>query len=98
MSEELLTVKQAHDEKPEFSEQKINFAIREGTLKAKRIGTKNYFTRSAWNEYLGIPSNDESIKKDLRIKELEGQLKAYEIKIRAFETLATSLKGLIGDV
>jgi len=95
-NKELLTVKQAHKENPDFSEQKINFAIRQGLLKAKKLGTKYYFSRSAWNEYLGVPVENETLKKDLRIKELEGEVKEYRMKLEALKNIIHSINNIAG--
>ena len=94
--EELLTVKQVHEEYPDFSEQKINFAIRQKTLKAIKRGTKYYFTRSAWNEYIGIPSNDESIKKDLEISNLKNRITIYENQMKMLKSLIGTVSNLVG--
>lgn len=65
-------------------------------LKGTKVGKEWKVSYKSINDFLGINIDEESYKKDLYIKELEGKVKAYEIKIQAFETVATSLQGLIG--
>lgn len=65
-------------------------------LRGTKVGKEWRLDPKSIDEYLGIERSEEDYKKDLRIKELEGQVKAYEVKIRAFETLAITLQGLIG--
>lgn len=65
-------------------------------LKGTKIGKEWRVVSQSINDFLGINVDEESYKKDLYIKELEGKVKAYEIKIQAFEALAITLQGLIG--
>jgi hypothetical protein len=67
-------------------------------LKGTKIGKEWRVVSQSINEFLGINIDEESYKKDLYIKELEGKVKAYEIKIQSFEAIATTLQGLIGGV
>ena len=75
----------------------LNRAMTDKSIKLRgtKCGREWRLDPKSIDEYLGIERNEEDYKKDLRIKELEGQVKAYEIKIKAFETLAVSLQGLI---
>lgn len=66
-------------------------------LRGTKCGKEWRIDSKSVDEYLGIEVSEEDYKKDLYIKELEGKVKAYEIKIQAFETLAVTLQGLIGD-
>lgn len=65
-------------------------------LKGTKVGKEWRVNSKSINDFLGINVDEESYKKDLYIMELEGKVKAYEIKIQAFETLAVTLQGLIG--
>ena len=96
MREELLTVKMAVEEYPEFTTQKINFAIRQGALKAKKIGTKYYFTREALNQYLGIDNRDSGVEKDLEIARLKHEVEKYKSQITMFRDLLLTCKGILG--
>ena len=64
-------------------------------LKATKCGKEWRIEAKSVDEYLGIEVSKEDYKKNLYIKELEGKVKAYEIKIQAFETLAITLQGLL---
>ena len=66
-------------------------------LRGTKCGKEWRIDSKSVDEYLGLEVSKEDYKKDLYIKELEGKVKAYEIKIQAFETLAVTLQGLIGD-
>lgn len=46
-------------------------------------------------KYLGIETNDESLKKDLEIAELKGKIKSLETQIQAFKSVASSLNNII---
>ncbi|MBN1040086.1 DNA-binding protein [Clostridium botulinum] len=94
--EELLTTKKAHEEQPEIPTTSITLAIRQGKLKANKINGNYQFTRTEWNKYLGIETNDESLKKDLEIVELRGKIKSLETQISAFKSVASSLNNIIG--
>ncbi|MDC4241284.1 helix-turn-helix domain-containing protein [Clostridium tertium] len=65
-------------------------------LRGTKCGKEWRIDSKSVDEYLGIEVSKEDYKKDLYIKELEGKVKAYEIKINAFEALATTLQGLLG--
>jgi len=65
-------------------------------LRGTKCGKEWRIDAKSVDEYLGIEVSEEDYKKDLYIKELEGKVKAYEIKIQAFESLATTLQSLVG--
>lgn len=50
-------------------------------LKGTKMGKEWSIDPKSINEFLGINVDEESYKKDLYIKELEGKVKVYEIKI-----------------
>ncbi|WP_243184363.1 helix-turn-helix domain-containing protein [Clostridium beijerinckii] len=93
--EELLTPKKAHEEQPQIPITSITLAARQKKLKTSKINGNYYFTRTAWNEYLGIETNDERLKKDLEIAELKGKIKSLETQIQAFKSVASSLNHII---
>lgn len=64
-------------------------------LRVKKQGKEWIIEEKSINEYLGVELTEETYKKDLYIKELEGKLKACEIKLGAFETLVSSMQGLL---
>ncbi|MVX64941.1 hypothetical protein GKZ28_14695 [Clostridium chromiireducens] len=65
-------------------------------LRGNKVGKEWRIDPKSINDDLGINIDEESYKKDLYIKELEGRVKAYEIQINSFKTLASSLQQLIG--
>ncbi|MFW2490948.1 helix-turn-helix domain-containing protein [Clostridium chromiireducens] len=70
--------------------------IRKGKLKAIKSGTEYLIEKSEVDRYLGITTNDESLKKDLEIAELKGKVKSLETQIQAFKSVASSLNNIIG--
>ncbi|MBU5454537.1 MAG: helix-turn-helix domain-containing protein [Clostridiales bacterium] len=65
-------------------------------LKGVKVGKEWRVLNKSINDYLGIEVSEEDYKKDLYIKELEGKVRAYEIKLNAFEALAITLQNLLG--
>ncbi|MDU4479721.1 helix-turn-helix domain-containing protein [Clostridium sp.] len=65
-------------------------------LRGTKIGKEWRIDSKSINEYLGIEIDEKEYKKDLYIKELEGKVKALEIKIKSFKTVADSLNQIIG--
>lgn len=70
--------------------------IRKGKLKATKSGTEYLIEKSEVDRYLGITTNDESLKKDLEIAELKGKIRSLETQIQAFKSVASSLNNIIG--
>ncbi|BCZ49322.1 hypothetical protein psyc5s11_53890 [Clostridium gelidum] len=70
--------------------------IRKGKIKATKSGTEYLIEKSEVDRYLGIATNDESLKKDLEIAELKGKIKSLETKVQAFKSVASSLNNIIG--
>ena len=69
--------------------------IRTGKIKATKSGTEYLIEKSEVDRYLGIETNDESLKKDLEIAELKGKIKSYEMQLQAFKSVASSLSNII---
>lgn len=69
--------------------------IRTGKIKAKKCGTEYLIEKSEVDRYLGIQTNDESLRKDLEIAELKGKVKSLETQIQAFKSVASSLNNII---
>ena len=67
-------------------------------LKGTKCGKEWRIDRKSVNDYLGIEIDENNYKKDLYIKELEGKVKLYETKLQAFEVLAVTLQGLVGNI
>lgn len=65
-------------------------------LRGTKIGKEWRINPKSINDFLGINIDEESYKKDLYIKELEGKLKSLETQILAFKSVASSLNNIIG--
>ena len=87
MAEELLTTKKINEEYPQFSLQKLTFAIRNGQLKATKRGNTYFVTRKNLNLYLGIENSDEELQKNLEIEKLKNELKLKEQTILTLKNL-----------
>ncbi|NFN05144.1 helix-turn-helix domain-containing protein [Clostridium botulinum] len=70
--------------------------IRLGNIHATRSGTTLLITKEEIDRYLGIETNDQSLKKDLEIVQLKGKIKSLETQIQAFKSVASSLNNIIG--
>lgn len=70
--------------------------VREGKLNAKKNGREYLVTRVDLNRYLGIESNEDVLKKDLKIAQLEGVIKSYEMQFKAIKGMVSNLDNLIG--
>jgi DNA-binding Lrp family transcriptional regulator len=64
-------------------------------LKGTKVGKEWKVNSQSINDFLGINVDEESYKKDLYIKELEGKVKNLETKIQAFTQVASSLNNII---
>jgi len=73
----------------------VRSEIRKGKIKATKSGTEYLIEKSEIDRYLGIETNDESLKKDLEIAELKGKIKTLETQINAFKQVASSLNFII---
>ena len=74
----------------------IRNEIRSGRLKATKSGVEYLIDKKEGDRYLGIETSDESLKKDLEIEKLKGQVKSLQTKIEAFKSVANSLNNIIG--
>lgn len=70
--------------------------IRSGKIKAIKSGIEYLIEKKEVDRYLGITTDDESLKKDLEIVELRGKIKSLETQIQAFKSVASSLNSIIG--
>lgn len=71
-----------------FTRELLNRALIDKSIKLRgtKCGKEWRINLKSIDEYLGIERSEEDYKKDLRIKELKGQIKTYEVKVKAFET------------
>ena len=85
---------------PAYVTELLNRGQYDSTIKLKgtKCGKEWRIDRKSVNDYLGIEIDENNYKKDLYIKELEGKVKLYETKLQAFEVLAVTLQGLVGNI
>ena len=75
----------------------IREQIRLGNIKTTGKCGKNYLIpKREVDRLLGIETDDESLKKDLEIEKLKGQIKSLETQLQAFKSIAISLNNIIG--
>lgn len=94
------TVKEAAEKlgvTPEYVREILNRSQHDKSIKLKgtKIGKEWRVNSQSINDFLGINVDEESYKKDLYIKELEGKVKNLETKIQAFTQVASSLNNII---
>ncbi|NFO05301.1 helix-turn-helix domain-containing protein [Clostridium botulinum] len=82
----------------EYVRELLNRALVDKSIKLRgtKIGKEWRIDPKSVNDFLGINVDEESYKKDLYIKELEGKIKTYEVQVNSFKTLASTLQQLIG--
>jgi len=73
----------------------VTMLIRQGKLKAAKAGKEYLIEKAEVNRYLGIESNEDLLKKDIYIKELESQIKVYKIKLDTMENLLKSAASVL---
>lgn len=83
---------------PEYVREILNRSQHDKSIKLKgtKIGKEWRIISKSINDFLGINVDEESYKKDLYIKELEGKVKSLETQILAFKSIASSLNNVIG--
>lgn len=59
--------------------------LRRGELKGKKVGKEWIIKREEVDKYLGITTNEEELKRELYIKELESKVKHYEFVLEAIK-------------
>lgn len=75
----------------------IREQIRLGNIKTTGKCGKNYLIpKREVDRILGIETDDESLKKDLEIAKLKGQITTLETKLQAFKSIAISLNNIVG--
>ncbi|WP_252234773.1 excisionase family DNA-binding protein [Clostridium sp. ZS1] len=82
----------------EYVRELLNRALVDKSIKLRgtKVGKEWRIDPKSVNDLLGINVDEESYKKDLYIKELEGKIKTYEVQVNSFKTLASTLQQLIG--
>lgn len=69
--------------------------IRQGKITGVKSGKEYLITRQELNKYLGIETDDRTLKKDLYIKELEGKVENYELRINTLKRLLVTLENVV---
>lgn len=73
----------------------VTSEIRKGKIKAVKSGGEYLISRRDLNTYLGIESEDELLRKDLIIKELQAKIQSYEVKFNAFKGMLSTMKNMV---
>ncbi len=73
----------------------ITSEIRKGKLKAVKSGGEYLISRRDLNTYLGIESEDELLRKDLIIKDLQIRLQNYEVKFQALKGMLNTIENMV---
>lgn len=77
---------------------RLTLAIRQGKLKAVKIGKEYVVTLNEIHKYLGIETTSEGMERELYIKELESKLKNYEIQISALKNCVSMMQDVMMSV
>lgn len=96
MSKMVLSIKEVA-ERAGISESNVRQLIRERKITASKLGKEWRIPSDEIDRLLGINSDKEYFKKDIYIKELEGKVKNYEIQLKAFKNIVSSLSNVISD-
>ena len=70
--------------------------VRDGRLRATKNGREYMVIRKDLNKYLGIENNDDLLKKDLEIAQLNLKIKSYEMQIRMINSFVNQVKIIVG--
>jgi coenzyme F420-reducing hydrogenase alpha subunit len=83
---------------PEYIRELLNRGQYDKSIKLRgtKVGKEWRIDPKSINDFLGINVDEQSYKKDLYIKELEGKVETYQIQIEAFRSVANSLNNIIG--
>ncbi|AQW22407.1 helix-turn-helix domain-containing protein [Clostridium perfringens] len=65
---------------------------RKGIIKAKKVGKEWSVDSKEVDKYLGITTNEEELKKEIYIKELESKVKHYEFVLGAIQGNITNIE------
>ncbi|KAI3350114.1 DNA-binding protein [Clostridium botulinum] len=85
-------------EKYDIPVTRLTLAIRQGKLKAVKSGKEYIVTINAIHEYLGIETTSQGMERELYIKQLESQIKNYEIQITALKNCVGMMQNVIMSV
>lgn len=69
--------------------------VREGKLKANRNGREYLVTRVDLNRYLGIETNEDTLRRDLEIVDLKNKVKTYEYQLRTIKNMVSNLENML---
>lgn len=74
---------------------RLTLAIRQGKLKANRVGKEYIVTIDELYRYLGIETTSQGMERELYIKELENKVKNYEIQMATLKNCISMMDNLI---
>lgn len=100
MKKEYLNVKEAAQRlgvTPEYVRETLKKAKFDKTIKLRgtKFGKEWRIDPKSINSAIGINVDEDSYKKDIRIKELEGMVNTYKIQISTFINMAQTFQNLV---
>ena len=74
---------------------RLTLAIRQGKLKAVKVGKEYVVNMDELYRYLGIETSSQGMQRELYIKELESKIKNYETQINALKNCITMMQSVV---
>lgn len=82
-------------EKYDIPVTRLTLAIRQGKLKANKLGKEYIVTLDEVYRYLGIETTSQGMERELYIKELENKIKNYEIQMTTLRSCISMMNSLV---
>lgn len=73
----------------------IRDLCRKGEIKGIKQGKEWRIPEEEAYRFAGVKTDIKTMERELRIKELEGQVNTLEVQVRAFKSLATTMSQLL---
>lgn len=71
--------------------------LRAGVIKGTKYGKEWRISEEEAYKFLGLKTDLKSMEQELKIRELEGEVRALKAKLDSFKVLATTLNNLIEE-
>ena len=94
LSQVMINVKEAAV-KTNLTEAHIRHLIRVGEIEAVKVGKEYRISLEVLNRYLGIQTDMTSLEKEMRIKELEAEVKRYQFIFRTIQSNISNLNNVL---
>lgn len=95
IAKEMLTV-QEFSGKADITVAYTRQLLREGKIKALKVGKEWRIYKEEANKYLGIVGDSKSMEMQLYITELEAKVKNFEMQIATFKNIVGTLESIVG--